>query len=181
MVQTIYPNGLIPNYLQSPTLTVTSAAPTQNSVFRTGLATSLAPMTAIFIHRIIQNITPKGELADGEVSNYVYVLSEDIGADDAGAELTDVRSLFVGGQVHYFSEATEGAAISFHPLIVYLDLPIPIVTVAQQLNFLGSLVAHVVAAEPDVDMWLRLEYTIRAISRATQNRLIQRLNLATQP
>ncbi len=181
MVTTLFPEGFqtVPAVIQSPILTITDAAKLQNSLFRTGIATSLNPPVGLFVHRVVESIYPKGFIAS--MFGITWALGEDLGATDAGTELTDPRTLMVGGRHYYENFTTSGSAAWVEPIIRYYDLPVPFITIAQQLNLLGVMTEDEAGANPDVDVFLRLHYTVRPISTALMNRLLQRLNLSAQP
>lgn len=161
---------------------MTDAAPDQNTNFNTGVSTSLSPRQAIFIHRIVENITPKDVITKDSMNNIVWVLSEDLSATSAGGELTDPRTLALGGRTYGTLVTTvEGGGVFSERLLQYIDFVVPIVTIAQKLNLLGSLVEQNAGGQPDFDVWLRIEYTVQNISNAMVQRLIQRLNLSPQP
>lgn len=183
MVTTTFPGGFntIELHLQTSTVTVTNAALLANSVFRTGISTQLSPTIAMAIHQIDENITPKGAFPTGQMDNIVWVLSEDLSATDASGELTDPRTLIIGGRTYIQQITTTGQSIAIEDLIKYIKLDPPIWTIAQQLNLLCAMVEHVAVSSPDWDIHLRLHYTLHPISAINLQALMQRLNLSPQP
>ncbi len=166
--------------LQGPTVNVTNAAADANALFRTGIATSLSPQIAMFIHQIDLNMALQTLPGLDLTQQNVWVLSEDLGATVATGELVDSRSLMVGGRSYYFDLTTSGMGAFSERLIEYISPVLPIVTIAQQLNFLVSAISPLGNAV-STDVFARLHYTLRRVSPQLMRQLVQRLNLSPQP
>lgn len=173
------------NQLQSPTLNLTNAALTAASTFRTGLSTQLSPPVAMAIHAIRWNFfiknTGAAAFAD-QADAIVGVLSEDVGATSASAELTDPRTLAEAGIAYRaILETAVGGMINIIPLLWSAKFDPPIWTIAQNLRILGEITEEIATSAASVDVHLKIHYTVEPVSQAMLTSLIQRLNLAVQP
>ncbi len=170
-------------HLQTDTITPDNTGLTANATFRTGISTQLAPQVAMAIHAIRWNIamTAHGTPED-QVDQVIALLSEDISATSAAAELTDPRTLAVAGTQHV--EHTATAVGELAQLSSYLwagEFSPPIWTIAQQLRLMGEIVEQASTTASGWDIHINIAYSLHPISDTLRNDLIQRLNLATQP
>jgi len=169
--------------LVSPTVSPDNTNVNANSLFRTGISTQLAPQIAMAIWGVTWNIglgahsTPVDKLED-----VIGVLTEDIGGTNAGDELNDPRTLAVAGTQREEHTGTAVGEIANDTALLWPAVynP-PIWTIAQQLNLIGSIIEITVTAAVARTIFCEIFYTLSPISTAFSTKLIQRLNLSTQP
>lgn len=170
--------------LQSPTLALTDAALTAASTFRTGLSTQLSPIVAMAIHAIRWNFFFRAVPAAfvDQADAIIGILSEDIGATSASAELTDPRTLAEAGIAERgILETAVGGQLTTVPLLWTAEFDPPIWSIAQNLRILGEIVEAVGTVGPSVDIHCKIHYTVEPIDQSMMTMLVQRLNLAVQP
>ncbi len=169
--------------LQSPTVTITDADLDVNSLFNTGISTQLSPSVAMAIHGIRWNFALSTYVTPGDFINQIIALiTEDVGATDAGAELTDPRTLAEAGTQSDESTATAVGESHSHSSVFFgAEFDPPIWTVAQRLNLVAIGIEQAGGAMPEWDIHAKIAYTVEPVDTQMSTRLVQRLNLATQP
>jgi len=165
--------------MRSGSLTVTDADKDQNIVFNTNLGAINVQM-AMFIHRMDFQCNINGWPGAALTNLYVSVLSENTAATSALLQGNDTRSLWLKEKdYNNVLITTGGSGFVDNKAISRIELdPWPIITIAQQLNFLCELVEVVAVSSPDLVASLDLWYTLEPINAELRSRLIERLNLA---
>jgi len=165
--------------LQSGSLTVTDASKQQNSVFNTNLG-AIDVSRAMVIHRIQVQMNIQGWFAADAAVGYVFNLTENTASTSALTAGGDTRSLFFG-EKDYLNDITTtgmGGAIDKDAVrTINLD-PWPIITIAQELNWMTELVEFISTTTPDLVSRINIWYTLEPIDSAVRSQLITRLNLA---
>lgn len=171
------------NSLQSPTVQVSNGTLINNSLFNTGISTQLTPTIAMGIVGIRWNIFQFNNTVSQNAENAFFgMISEDVGATDVGAELTDPRTLATAGkQENQLSLTAVGEQLIPQAMLWTAKFWPPLWTVAQRLNILGGIIELGAGTAPTVDIHAKLLYILRPISQEFSTKLVQRLNLATQP
>jgi len=165
--------------MRSGSITLTDADKDANIVFNTNLGAINVQM-AMFIHRMDFQCNTQ-QLTNTDLAVLIVsVLSENTGATSALLQGNDTRSLWLA-EKDYMQEITTTGALGFvdNQAIRRVELdPWPIITIAQQLNFLSEQVEVISASIPNVICSLDLWYTLEPIDAQLRSRLIERLNLA---
>ncbi len=165
--------------LQSGSLTLTDADQVANNVFNTNLG-AIDVSRAMFIHRVQIQMNIQ-TLPAADMSNlYVYNLSENTAETSALTAGGDTRSLLFGEKDYHLEVQTSGmGTIVDNDAIRTINLdPWPIITIAQELNWLTQGVEVVAVASPDLVSRINIWYTLEPINSAVRSQLIARLNLA---
>lgn len=184
MVETAFPEGFktVELILLTPVVQTTPGDVDQNQTFRTGIATSLNPPIALAIHQIDTNIAIAGGVM-GNASNTfqeVVALTENLNETNATTAENDPRTLFTDTREYTGSLSTNGAAAVIEPNVMFRKLDPPLWTIAQELNFVALLVIAAGTAL-NVNLKLRIHYTLHTIDQRMTTQLLQRINLTQQP
>lgn len=164
--------------LQSASLTLTDADKDANDVFNTNLGAINVQM-AMYIHRIQIQCNVQAWVAADLANACVYVLSENTGATSALLQGNDTRALWLGERDWLTDITTTGMSGFTYEAIINVDLdPWPIITIAQQLNWLSEMVEFTAGTSPDIITKINIWYTLEPIDATLRSRLIERLNLA---
>jgi len=177
------PNTTIMNQLQSPTVTVSDGTLQANTLFNTGLATQLSPQFAMAIYAIRWNFFMSAPTLNQNVEDAILgTISEDVAATVAADELTDPRTLAESGVAFDQHVSTNVGAEQFQQSMLWTSkFNPPIWTVAQRLNIIGEIVEAGAGTAPTYQIHGKIYYTVETISDEQLRKLVQRLNLATQP
>jgi len=172
------PQGTIMQQLQTPTVSPASGG-NANSNFRTGLATQLSSGNfAIAIHAIRWNIFPTfpATTPDLDKTSMFGQLTENL--TGTSVSLTDPRSLSIEGMGYSSVLETAVGVQQWTYEFLHTEIYNPaILTIAQSLNIVASGSTSSLA----FDCHANLKYTLVEVSPETQQELIQRISLATQP